>query len=309
VRAVAILIGRLVKSGQGARAELLWRWVNAPGPRAAAADDPLAAAALHEARAFKSKLDGDLHETLESFQAAVESCRRAGDRRGELTGRVNVGDTCLQLGAYARAEEAHRHLLDDCRRLGLRALSIIGQANLGAALARQGRADEALAILDAAVREAGTTGDRYFEFCARVYRAEALAAASRSADVADEARRALQLAFSAPLQALARAVLARALLQEGRIDEAVAEVGPAHQTVLEAGSLDEGEALVRLVFAEAQLASGPAGQAAGLDALRKARRRLLERASMISDAATRQGFLSAVAENARTLELASRLLG
>jgi eukaryotic-like serine/threonine-protein kinase len=63
----------------------------------------------------------------------------------------------------------------------------------------------------------------------------------------------------------------------------------------------EGEALVRLVWAEALAASGRDEPAR--DALAAARRRLLERSERISDPGRRECFLGKRAVHARTLAL------
>ena len=65
----------------------------------------------------------------------------------------------------------------------------------------------------------------------------------------------------------------------------------------------EGESLIRLVYAEALIADGD--HEAGRLAIDEARTKLLERARRIEDDELRATFLTAVWENARTLELAS----
>lgn len=71
-------------------------------------------------------------------------------------------------------------------------------------------------------------------------------------------------------------------------------------TLLEAqGKIEEGEALIRLVHAEALSATGD-GDAARA-AIADARDRLLAAAARIDDPALRDSFLHNVPENARTL--------
>ena len=68
------------------------------------------------------------------------------------------------------------------------------------------------------------------------------------------------------------------------------------------GFIEEGDSLIRLVFAECLHAAGEVDEAK--QALGAAARRLRERGERISDKSWRQSFLENVPENARTLELA-----
>jgi hypothetical protein len=70
--------------------------------------------------------------------------------------------------------------------------------------------------------------------------------------------------------------------------------------------MEEGESLVRLVFAEALHAAGELERAK--QAITAARESVMRRADGLS-AEHRESFLHAIAENARILELARRWLG
>ena len=71
---------------------------------------------------------------------------------------------------------------------------------------------------------------------------------------------------------------------------------------MRAGGIDEGEARIRLIYAEALHATGELEEARV--AIATARDRLLARAAKIGDEAWRRSFLECVPENSRTLELA-----
>ena len=73
------------------------------------------------------------------------------------------------------------------------------------------------------------------------------------------------------------------------------------------GGIEEGEALVRLAFAEALEASGD--HRGACEAIAIGRTRLLERAGKLRDAEFRRSFLERVADHARTLALAAAWLG
>jgi hypothetical protein len=68
------------------------------------------------------------------------------------------------------------------------------------------------------------------------------------------------------------------------------------------GGVEEGEAYIRLTFAEALDAAGDHDGAR--EAIATARVRILERTAMIQDAHWKDTFVERVRENARTLELA-----
>ena len=75
----------------------------------------------------------------------------------------------------------------------------------------------------------------------------------------------------------------------------------AHGFLESLGSIEEGEAVVRLVSAEALAANGLHEEFAR--AIVSARERLLARADRISDVAGRERFLRGIADHARTLDL------
>jgi ATP/maltotriose-dependent transcriptional regulator MalT len=124
-----------------------------------------------------------------------------------------------------------------------------------------------------------------------------LAAAERAA------RRAIELLSFVPVEHLAaKATLAAILLSQGRRAEARAWAEEAMATYAACGDcgLFRG-AMVRLVHAESLWATGDREPARA--AIAAARERLLVIAERIKDGSRRAGFLSAVPENARTLEL------
>jgi hypothetical protein len=119
------------------------------------------------------------------------------------------------------------------------------------------------------------------------------------------ARRALEVAEAEPVLPLNRAeslaILAQVLLAQGRTPEALERAEAGLQLLESLGGIDDGEALIRLVHAEALHAAGQ-GDAARA-ALGAAAVRLRARAERIGSAALRQSFLERVPENARTLAL------
>jgi hypothetical protein len=108
-----------------------------------------------------------------------------------------------------------------------------------------------------------------------------------------------------PLRAGALAVLARILLAQGQAEDALKAAREAHTLLESLGTIEEGEVMVRLVYAETLAANGHTESFA--QAITSARDRLLARANRIRDPAARERFLTAILDNARTLALASRV--
>ncbi|HEX7600392.1 MAG TPA: hypothetical protein VF316_02260, partial [Polyangiaceae bacterium] len=77
----------------------------------------------------------------------------------------------------------------------------------------------------------------------------------------------------------------------------------AHELLVSLGGIDEGESLVRLVWAEALFADGQETSARA--AIADAAHRLEGRAARMTNPAVKEAFLTQIPENAMTLELAA----
>jgi serine/threonine protein kinase/tetratricopeptide (TPR) repeat protein len=261
------------------------------------------AALVHQARSIRANAAGDLGACLEGLGGALTAFERAGDRRNVCAMRQNLGFIYAELGDFARAEEENRTALAAADRMGLFDLVTLGLNNLGHVLAYRGQLAEARRLEQEAVNAFVRQGDPRMEGVARTYLAE-IALFSGDVDSAErEARAAIEVLVAArPLQPFAGAVLSRALLQAGRAEEALRAAREAHALLEAHGAIEEGESMVRLVYAEALLGAGfPAEYARAIDA---ARSRLLARAARIGDPEWRRRFLADVPDNARTLALA-----
>jgi tetratricopeptide (TPR) repeat protein len=106
------------------------------------------------------------------------------------------------------------------------------------------------------------------------------------------------------MRAVSLAVAARLRLARGRVDAAIEAAGEAHGILTSLGGIEERESLVRLAWAEALEAAGRRDEAAA--AFAESARILRDRADRIAAPEWRDRFLTAVPENARTLELAAR---
>ncbi len=267
---------------------------------------PQVAAAIEQLRGVRAAYSGDLAACLAGFEASLAAFERAGDHRDACAVRSNLSVAFIELGDYVGAEEALRAANAVADRMGLQDVGLSALQNLGHVLAYRMQLAEARRIEQRALEGFRALGDPRMEGVARMYLAE-IAFLSGDLDVAEQDGRAAVAALEVapPLRSAALAVLARTLIGLGRIDEALSTAREAHQILESLGGIEEGESLVRLVHAEALEASGD--QAAFAEAIQRARERLLARAAKISDIDWRARFLEGVPDNARTLELITRV--
>ncbi len=266
---------------------------------------PSVVAWTHLASAFRGLYAGDVGTYLTLSGRAAAQFEAAGDLRSEVNARVHMGFGYIEVGGYQEAEVALRGALAAAKRMGLHNVVASSLNNLGLALARLGRLEEAIHVETEALHLAAAQGDRRVEGGSRHYLAiirmlrGELAAAEADASAAAEL-----LKVSPSLRAHALATLARIQLTEGRTADAVTTAEEAMTLLQTLGGIEEGEALVRLTFAEAHHAAGDGSRAKS--AIGAGVRRLLTRAGHIQDERWRQSFLERIPDHARTLALAER---
>ncbi|XXX79619.1 protein kinase [Sorangium sp. So ce134] len=264
-------------------------------------------ARLYEARAIRAMTSGDPGACLEGIEAALAVFERSGDRRNACSLRVNLGAITMELGDYEGAEAALRAALRAAEQMELTDLAAFARSNLGNVLIARGDLEEARRFEGEAIATFQRLGDPRAEGVARAYLAKAALLGGDLAAAEAEARAAAELLQSAPpLRAAAWALSARVLLRKGRADEALALSGEALSLLESLGAVEEGESLIRLVRAEALLASGRRDEA--MTAIARARQSVLSRAGQISNPRYRDRFLSSP-DNGETLALAARWLG
>jgi serine/threonine protein kinase/tetratricopeptide (TPR) repeat protein len=291
----------LVFGGRCAAADPLIERIRRVAPDPASLEAPVAAL-LQQVTAIRASFEGDAGVCLEGFMAAQASFEGAGDHRNACAVRANLGFIFAELGDFESAEEALRAALAGAERMGLAELSSVAMQHLGYVLASRGQLDGARLHEERAIEAFHRAGDRRMEGLSRAYLARISLLAGDLALAEREAATAVEmLAGAPPLRAAASAALARVLLRLGRSAEALPIAREGFATLQALGGLEEGEAKVRLVYAQALLAEGETEAFAEIIA--EARERLLERAGKISDPAWRERFLT-VPDNARTLALA-----
>jgi hypothetical protein len=299
-----IALGRaslfLVYLGHNVRAE---HFVRAIAKAAAQFDDePIIAAWVARVRAQTLLLAGDPATYFAECAVAVELSERAGDLRQASVTRVNLGFAALELGEYARAEALLRAGLAEADHLGLVTIVASARHILGLVLMHLGRMEEALDVEHAAHDAFVAQKDPRMIGGCLVYLARIhLAAGDLSAAEENAAIAIAQCSATPAILAQAEAVRAFVDLRHERYESALDHAMSAHVVLQATGALEEGEALIRLAYAESLARAGHADVAR--DALDQAYARLLERAARLGDAALRESFLRNVPENARTLAL------
>ncbi|WP_437746967.1 protein kinase [Sorangium sp. So ce1504] len=288
---------QLVFGGRYAEADALLARID-EDLRAHPPPDAELVAMAQQLRAIRASAGGDPEACLEGLEAALAAFEQAGDRRSACVIGANLGFIYAELGELGAAESVLRAALEAADRMGLRELETVALHNLGHALGQLGKLDEAQLVERRAVEAFQQRGDLRMEGVARTYLAKIALLSGDAATAEREARAAEAALHVAPrLRAAAVAVRARALLAAGEVAAALGAARAAFGELAALGSLEEGESLVRLAYAEALAASGAHGEAATV--LSEARELLLARARRIADPRRRERFLTAVPENAR----------
>jgi len=266
------------------------------------ADDAVAAKII-QTRAIKSMHDGDVAGTLRLAEAARQRFEAAGDLRNACIQLGNVGDALKELGIYDRAEAALRDALATAERMQLSGIIAFALQNLGIVVAHLGNLAEAEAIERRSIALFDAQRDARMAGSGRAYLADILAQAGDLEGAEGAAIGAVsEVSELPPTQSHALAKLARIQLMRGRPADALRNAEEAMRILDTLGHIDEGEALVRLVFAETLRANRHFERAE--EAIAIAHARLLERADRIADESFRTSFLESVPENARTCALA-----
>jgi tRNA A-37 threonylcarbamoyl transferase component Bud32/tetratricopeptide (TPR) repeat protein len=271
-----------------------------------AAQSAQAVGMYHQLRAIRASASGDPCGFRDSLEQALAFFEQAGDRRNACLTRQNLGFGFAELGDYEGAERALRSALAVAERMGLHEVAAAALHNLGHVLAYRGVFEEGRSVQKQAIEAFQKQEQPRGMGLSQAYLAELELLAGNPAAAEGEARAAVDsLSGVPPLRAGALAVFARSLLAQGRADGALVAAREAYALLESLGTIEEGEAMVRLAYAEALAANGQAEAFA--QAITKARDQVLVKAGKISDSARRQQFLTAIVDNARTLALASSL--
>lgn len=268
---------------------------------------PLVRAQCHFARATRAMIGGDLGTVLNDAQAAVAAFDEAGDLRGAARMRSNLAYARIEVGAYSDAEQTLRTAQAIAERMGLLGVVAATKQNLGWVLARRGEFEEARSVEAASLALYTKNDERRMVAISHAYMAVILAACGDESMALQHAHLAADAAKNMPpMRIYAIAVQAHVRSKMGQTLDAAEAARTAMAGLEELGSIDEGEAFVRLTFAEAMLAIGDVERAK--EALRAANEVLEARAARIADPAWSTSFLERVPENAKIRTLSRQLL-
>jgi tetratricopeptide (TPR) repeat protein len=270
-----------------------------------AADDPAAMGWVHRTAAHRALSRDNPGEHQRLMERAVACFEEAGDARNACWQRSDLGRAYLDLGMRSRAEEVLNDVLPAAERMGLSFVAAAAKQHLGLALAYAGRTSEALVLGREAAEWFMTEGDRRMEGAARSTLSQVLFLHGDAVAAEAEARLAVEvLKVAAPLRPEALASLARAHLLQGQTASALESACKAFELLESLGGLERGQALVRLVHAEALDAAGKTEPARA--AITAARERLFRCAATLGRPELRDGYLANVPENARTVAITLR---
>jgi eukaryotic-like serine/threonine-protein kinase len=303
VSALARIAGALLHGGQYAAAEAIVAELGRVAVPLAERDAAVAAR-IDALRASRALCYGDPAASLAWTEQSIPAYLHTGDLRNACLNRVNAAHCLLQLGAYGRAEAMLREALADAERMGLYNVAAFAKQNLGLAWLQQGALAAGRAVTAEAIEAFAGQANRRQEGRSRAYLAAILTRLGDFEAAEREAREALQILSHVPtLRALSLAVRARVLLDQGLCAEALESARQGLNLLVSVGGTEEGEAQIRLVFAEALRAAGYYD--AARESIGVAVQRLLARAQQIQDAALRESFCQAVPENGKTFALAA----
>jgi len=204
------------------------------------------------------------------------------------------------------AEEQARRTLAISERMGLsHFFGGISQLLMNC-LAYQGRLDEARGWGQRGLDWTTSRGDRWFLSYVESYLSVTEFLANNYLEAERHARSAVESATDKPpLRPFTLALLARARLAQGFVNEALALAKDAYEAIDSKVPLEDGEASVRLAYAEALAASGNWFEAKRV--ISDAMDWLHRRAETLDDPTMRPGFLERIPEHRRIRELAAEL--
>jgi tetratricopeptide (TPR) repeat protein len=265
--------------------------------------EPLIMAHLHEWRCFAAAMSRHFETWLGEAKAGVTECDRAGASREACIAKTHWGEALLNLGMYSQAEAMFQDVLHETDRLGLTYVAAGVKNALGVICVARGGSEDGRLMIANVAEFARVRGAALQEGQARIILARISLALGALEQAEREAQVAVEITSSSHvLNALAQAVMAQVLLRTERPVEALATVTRGKELLDSLGTIEDGDALIRLVYAEALHAVGDLDGARA--ALSAAQASILRDAQRIRDDELRSSFLNNVPEHARILALA-----
>jgi tetratricopeptide (TPR) repeat protein len=246
-------------------------------------------------------------EKVAFIRRAVEHFEKIGLRRDTCIAFANLGVALSEVGLVEEAELCMRQVLATAKRMGLKHMFGGGLQALTNILAYQGSLDEARTVGEQAVAVTRAQNDRRFQGFAEAYLSVTEYLAGDHPRAEHFARAAIATWDAVPsARPFSLALLARALLAQGRLADGLPLARDAFAQLESMGIVDDGEATIRLALAECLIATGD--QPAAQEAVATTAKWLHTRAETIDDPAMRESFLTRIPEHRRILELARELV-
>jgi tetratricopeptide (TPR) repeat protein len=261
---------------------------------------------IHDLRGKLAIVAGKQGVALSRFKHSLEFAEQAGSFRVATEMMANIGFTLCDLGALEEAEKMLNAALARAERMDLGYVKVMVLTNLALVHAYTGKLGDARLAANGARIIASQQGDARLRGVVDSYLSLVALSGGQLSEAERHARDAV-VAFQSipPFQPFGQATLARTLLAQRRIQEALEQIVEANKQMEAQGSTEDGEALVRLTLVECLLAAGQDGEAR--TALVRAEARLVTRASQIDDETLRQNFLERIPDHRRTIDLARQL--
>jgi tetratricopeptide (TPR) repeat protein len=268
--------------------------------------EPASRARFDGLKAIRAWHEGNQSEVVSRLAAAATEYEALGDVRSSTEMLANLGTALSDLGLLEEAEERLVAALSIAERMELRFISAAVLMNLSLLRAHRGNFDEAETTGERAVALARQQGDPRIEGITQTHLSIAACLKGDFAQAESHARAAAALLANVPPSLpAALAALSQALLSQGRSAAALEFGRQAYRLLEEQGRVEDGEALIRLAYAQSLAAVGSFDESTMV--LRAARVRLEERAAAISDPSWREAFLSRPPSHAQTFSLNERL--
>ncbi len=268
--------------------------------------EPILVGRTKTIKAQLARNKGKLAESVADFRRAADYYESIGHRRAACEALGNLGNALLELGHLEEAEARMRQVLATANKMDLKYMVGGSLQLLTNILAYQGSLAEARTIGAQAIALTRGQNDRRFQGYAEAYLSVTEYLAGDYARAEHYASAAVTTWETAPsVRPFAIALLARALLAQGREAEALVSARDANAQLESLGVVDDGEATIRLALAECLIATRDTAPAR--EVLAKAANRILASAEAIEDPASRESFLTRIPEHRRILELARDL--
>ena len=259
-------------------------------------------AQLWSARGVRAMFLGDFARARSAYGFERVERERIGDRRRACSAAINIGFTLFEVGYYQEASVVLGEALATANYMGVPMLLPIAELNLGLAVAMSGALSEGLDLELRAIERLLKQGNRRLLATAHSYVARIHARAGDAAAAEAAAKEACAAADGVPpRRCAALGELALASVALGKLEEAELATREAHVLLAMLGSIDSGEARVRLSLVEVLVAKEDLAEARRTAI--ETRDWLHERADKISDSDLRRSFLEAVSDHVRITQL------